>query len=504
MTDELELKYAVDDTAALEQWLDEEFPPAPGDAGWRTARVTDRYFDTYGRALEQAGYGARLRRTDGSVVVTLKSEVAEVAAGDGFHHRIELEAEAVDSLRPARWPRSEVRDLIERTGGKRRLVERFVLRQRRRERTHRLAEGGACMLSVDLVTVVARGERLAELRQLEVELVEGDKSVLRAMARRIEGSGLATPEARSKMALAAGIVEGRGPIGTGELFAEAGRRVLLGHLRRMRDREKRARAGDTLAIKQMRVATRRMRSVWRVFDGAYRRADQRRHLRQLRQVARRLGAVRDLDVLLEALPADPLLEPLAADWRARRRQAFRQLLRSLDGNRYRRFLGDYLAFARTPGEGVARGSAGVLVRDVAGSRIQLAYEHVRSHEAALAEGDPGALHALRIDAKRLRYTLETFREILPEPIVADLIARLTRVQDVLGEFNDARVAAAAVSEWLAGAGTSAPAESVEAARAYASDRQAAAERAAASFRPAWRGVAGATFRRQLARAIAAI
>lgn len=504
MTDELELKYAVDDPAALERWLDEEFPPAPGDAGWRTSRVTDRYFDTADHELERAGYGARLRRTGGSVVVTVKSDVADSGSPGGFHHRLELEAEAVDSLRTERWPRSEVRELIERASGRHRLHERFVLRQRRREREHRPGRGRACLLSIDRVAVVTRGQRVAQLRGLEVELTDGSAAVLREMARRIEASGLATPEPRSKMALAAGLVEGRGSVRADEPFPEAGRRILLGHLLRMLDREKRVRAGDVLAVKQMRVATRRMRSAWRVFDGAYRRADERRYLAELRQVARRLGAVRDLDVLIEALPADPLLEPLATDWRVRRRRTFRELLRTLDGGGYRRFVDDHLRFARTPGHGVTRASAGVPVRDVAGGKLQRAYERVRAYDSAVSAGETAALHALRIDAKRLRYTLETFRDILPGPVMADLIARLTRVQDHLGELNDARVAAAAGSEWLAGAGSSAPAESVEAASAYVADRQAAAARLAASFEPAWRGVGGRTFGRQLARAIAAI
>ena len=203
MIDELELKYAVDDPAALETWLDLEFPAATTDPGWRTSRMTDRYFDTADRALEQAGYGARLRRTGELVVVGVKSDVAETAAGDGFHHRLERESAAADSLRPERWPASDVRDLIERATGGRRLVERFVLRQLRRERKYRLAEGRTCLLSIDRVTVVAGGESVAELRELEVELLEGDESVLREMAGRIVASGLALPEPRSKMAIAA-------------------------------------------------------------------------------------------------------------------------------------------------------------------------------------------------------------------------------------------------------------------------------------------------------------
>ena len=75
----------------------------------------------------------------------------------------------------------------------------------------------------------------------------------------------------------------------------------------------------------MRVATRRQRAAWRVFGEAFRPAGRRPTGERLREVAARLGAVRDLDVLLEAADAyradlpvaeqralEPLLRRLAA------------------------------------------------------------------------------------------------------------------------------------------------------------------------------------------------
>ncbi len=48
-------------------------------------------------------------------------------------------------------------------------------------------------------------------------------------------------------------------------------------------------------------------------------------------------------------------------------------------------------------------------------------------------------HALRIDLKRFRYTLEFFRDVLGPP-AADAIEALKVLQDVLGDLQDARVA----------------------------------------------------------------
>ena len=76
------------------------------------------------------------------------------------------------------------------------------------------------------------------------------------------------------------------------------------HLARMLAAEAGTRAGEDIEqLHKMRVATRRMRSMWRVFDGAYRPRVQERYVRELRVVAAQLGAVRDLDVLIEGLDA---------------------------------------------------------------------------------------------------------------------------------------------------------------------------------------------------------
>ena len=55
------------------------------------------------------------------------------------------------------------------------------------------------------------------------------------------------------------------------------------------------------------------------------------------------------------------------------------------------------------------------------------------------------LHRLRIDCKRLRYTLEFFQELLG-PDATRLAKEMTRAQDHLGLLNDARTSA----KWLDG------------------------------------------------------
>lgn len=494
---ELELKYVVADTIAVERFLDGHFPQAD-DEGWREYTTVDRVFDTADGSLLHAGYGARLRRVGGQTIVGLKSDVT---VEGGLHHRRELEAEATARLTPTDWPPSEVRDLVIRLADGRALRERFVLRQRRLERAWR-ADGGECLFSLDVVRVVHQRDELAEMNQLEVELRAGDAALLRSIDGVLAGSGLVRHEGRSKMAIAAELVELAAPLRADDSFAEAGRHVLRRHLARLLEREQQTRLGDELALKQMRVATRRMRATWRLFDGAYRRGDQRRYVRELRRIALRLGAVRDLDVLLGSLPAERHLAPLAEAWHDRRTKSWQRLERMLDSTAYAEYVADYRRFTQTPG--LAGGpQADRRLRDVAGGRLWAAYENVLAHQPAVAqpERDVAALHALRIDGKRLRYALETFRDVLPRMTAAELIERLTAMQDHLGALNDADVAARAAATWLEEAADT-PATARRAVRRYIAEQQAEVERLRGSFGRAWRSVGGTAFRRALARAIA--
>jgi CHAD domain-containing protein len=60
----------------------------------------------------------------------------------------------------------------------------------------------------------------------------------------------------------------------------------------------------------------------------------------------------------------------------------------------------------------------------------------RVRELLAAESTPRKLHALRLDSKRLRYTLELFRTHYP-PELEERLDALKNLQDRLGDVNDA-------------------------------------------------------------------
>ena len=298
-------------------------------------------------------------------------------------------------------------------------------------------------------------------------------------------------------------------------IAEAGRKVMRFHLARMLAREAGTRAGvQPEELHAMRVATRRQRAAWRVFGSSFRPGRTKRYRNGLREIASRLGAVRDLDVLLEAADAYradlPVaerrgLEPLLSDWREHRDDARVLLVRELDSDGYRRWVDDYRDFVRTEGAAVlpVGPTQPHRVRDTTASRIWTAYEQVRGYEPVLRWADVETLHELRIAGKWLRYTLEFVREALGDD-AAPLIARVTALQDHLGLMNDADVAASMARTFLVEhAGDLSPLEGAAIGR-YLVSREREVARLRRTIGASWRGVAGVTFRRTLGRVVAGL
>jgi CHAD domain-containing protein len=300
-----------------------------------------------------------------------------------------------------------------------------------------------------------------------------------------------------------------------DLHAEAGRKVLRFHLARMIAREPGTREGnDPEELHAMRVSTRRMRAAWRVFGDGFRGKRTARFRQRLRILAARLGTVRDLDVLIEAteefaanLPTAERagLDPLIASWREQRDAGRRLLVRELDSGGHRRFLEDYRDFVLTPGADVrpVDPTSPHRVRDTAGSRIWSAYERVRAYESVLKWADVPTLHQLRIEAKRLRYTLEFVREALG-PEAPALISRVVALQDHLGAMNDAEVGANMARAYLVEhAGELSDSQSGAISR-YLVAREREVARLKRTVGVPWRGVSGLTFRRALGRTLAAL
>ena len=298
----------------------------------------------------------------------------------------------------------------------------------------------------------------------------------------------------------------------GDPWAEAGRKVLRFHLARMLARVPGVIAGeDPEQVHAMRVAARRMRAAWRVFGGGFEREARRRYQRDLREIGGRLGAVRDLDVLLEILTTDEArrsdrgragLRPLRDAWVAEREARRVELVDLLRSEAFARFVAEYEAFAATEGLAalpVAPHAPG-LVRTRMPATAWAAYQSVWAFDDHIGRADLTTLHQLRIAGKWLRYTLEFAREAL-EPEATPMIRHVVALQDHLGTQHDLHVAATLARDMGAGAPTLSKHELASIDR-FAHQLDAGAVRLGRSLGRRWRPLVAPEYRRRLGRGLA--
>jgi CHAD domain-containing protein len=306
-------------------------------------------------------------------------------------------------------------------------------------------------------------------------------------------------------------------------MAEAGRKVMLFHFAEMLRHEEATILGqDIEALHDMRVATRRMRAAFEVFGDAFEPAILKPHLKGLRVTGRALGRVRDLDVFMEKAQhyLDSLLEaeragldPLLQAWAEQRENARAEMIAHLNSENYRIFKQEFNLFLQTPGAGARKIDADrplpELVRDVAPALIYNRLGSVRAFDKILQNARIEQLHALRIEFKKLRYTVEYFREVLGEQAKA-VIDDLKKLQDHLGDLNDAEVATLILREFLDNwdvRQSERPLDerqNPEAIFAYLTARHAERHRLIVSFREMWAYFNRDEFRRNLALAVSVL
>jgi CHAD domain-containing protein len=187
---------------------------------------------------------------------------------------------------------------------------------------------------------------------------------------------------------------------------------------------------DIEGVHQLRVAVRRARAVLKT-SGGYEELTA-----ELRWIFRRLGPLRDLDVLLarfrddtDGFAPDELaaVERLLSGLVAERERVRRRVAKALRSERYTRLVAEV---------GAATPSGGEETLDLL---VEIGKPHDRLRDEIAAIGSEPAdeqLHDLRILGKKLRYVAEmaTGRQ------AKALVKAMKRFQDVLGEFHDACVA----------------------------------------------------------------
>ena len=412
----------------------------------REVRLEATYFDTEDLRLARRRLTLR-RRTGGDDA--------------GWHLKLPVSAdERIEVRRPlgratAKAPKplvDEVRAIVR----DRPLTPIAVLATRRVER-HLLDEQGRGLAVVSDDTV--RAERLVgeptttSWREVEVELLDGDRGVLEGVSRRLREGGLRRSGAASKLVRALGeAVDQQGPLAApdGQKGTTAGE-VLWRHLDQqvteLLARDRAARRDEPDGVHKMRVATRRLRSAMATYRPVLQRSQTDPIRAELKWLGQQLGRARDAEVQLERLrtlveevPDDLVLGPVRRridlELRARHRAAHAALVDALDSARYWHLLESLDDLLEHP-------AFTAQARDKARKRLpKVVRKAVRRVEKAAdvaantsGEEHDHALHDVRKAAKRARYAAETATPVIGKP-AKRLARRMEDVQEVLGEHQD--------------------------------------------------------------------
>lgn len=440
--------------------LDDPDGPHPLGAepgGRRSLRAV--YYDTGDLRLARSGVTLRHRTGEGRPVWTVK--LPSGTEGD----RLEVSVPAAAGEPPA-----ELAALV--AGMARTAPLQEVVRLTTRREVWQLTAGGEQVAELvdDLVSVVADRKVVARFRELEIERHGIDEKALDALITRLEAAGAVRGAFQSKLARALG------PRASAPPDVPAPRRVrksdpaaalvaeaLRAGVRRLLAQDVRVRLGLDDAVHQMRVACRRLRSDMRTFAALLVPESVGPLREELSWLADALGAARDLEVLRARLArtfaADPLapldgaaFSRLDAVLAAREESALQRVQAALAEPRYRQLLELAVAVAREP---QTTALADEPVRLVLPRLVGLAVADLDRRALKLRAGSPDERwHGARILAKRARYAAEAAAVAL-DPAAATGAA-MAAVQDVLGEHQDAAIAAETVLQIAAGAPSDPP------------------------------------------------
>lgn len=226
-------------------------------------------------------------------------------------------------------------------------------------------------------------------------------------------------------------------------------------------------ADDIECIHRMRVASRRLRIALTLFADCLPAKKAAAWLQDVRRVTRALGAARDADVQIEAVEEAatvmsdmrqrPGMVRLLLRLRQRRASLQRGVERALDRLEHDHTITELEGVLRrlrvqsrlhpmTPSATAPMPS----LHDLAGTAIMQRLEELLSFEPYVTQPDRmSELHAMRIAAKRLRYTLEVFAPLYDDAL-KDPIKAAKTAQELLGDIHDCDVWLQQLPDFLEG------------------------------------------------------
>jgi inorganic triphosphatase YgiF len=416
-------------------------------------RLESTYFDTPKFDLKAKALSLRLR-TDGTRRV---QTVKTLEGAAGLFDRGEWETQ-VDGETPdleAEGPLGAA--LTKRTA--KRLRPLFLVTVDRSSGLVR-ERGSEIELSLDLGEVESEGAT-APLKELELELKRGRPKRLFELAERLFEAAPLRLSARSKAEAGYELIEGPHSVKAAEIalerdmttaaaFQRVGRSCLAHFLRNERIVRER---GTVESVHQARVGVRRLRAAMTLFRDLISDSQSMTLKDQLRDLAGRLGAARDLDVLIPRVAKLDLAAPvdlfaLKAALERRRAIAYDEAARALATPEASRLAFDVAAWLETGWWLTARDALHSARREqpvveFARAELEQRSKKLRRHALRLAEMEPHERHEVRKAAKKVRYGAEFFHCLAKKKdrrAANAFVEALRPLQETMGDLNDVAVA----------------------------------------------------------------
>lgn len=474
---ETELKLVIDPASAATLARHPALKPLKRGRA-RSARLVATYFDTADCALAAAGIALRVRRDGHRFVQTVKGP-ARADSTVGMASRPEYEwpvaGQRLDPLRFATTPYR--RELIK--AEQRGLTGRFVTDYVRTSIPLAFPDSSMATLCIDIGEVrSADGGPVVRqpIHEIEIELEAGDPLRLFELAQTL---ALDVPLVLERSSKAERGYRLRQPVVPAPLRASdavlhdriTASEAFTAIIRACLDQIEGNAAGlvsdtDPEWVHQMRIGVRRLRACLALGRAAFPAARLEPLRVELRWLAQALAPARDLDVFTTSTlpafktalargsgagPLDGALRSLVARARRQRTAARAAARAAVASPRFVRLMLAAGALAASPLAdakdhapsfhkltGTARDFARPLLKRRQRELLALGHD--------LAHAQPAERHAARLAAKKLRYAAEFFAPLFPRKRARNYRRALAVLQEELGLWNDAAVAARLAGE----------------------------------------------------------
>lgn len=416
--------------------------------------LTAVYYDTPELDLRKAGVALRVRTDGKRFIMTLKSKrKADGGALERTESRVSVATMEPDRTALARFLAADGMPGIDDDQP---LQQVFTTEVQRRTWVLELPSG-VVELAIDRGLIKA-GERFEKIREIEIELIDGDAAALFVLAREIVSHIDVRPSIRSKSERGFALALDQTPkvckarktaFNADATLDDALQGIFRSVFRHLMENQPAAEDGrDPEGVHQYRVALRRLRSALRLIRAVSPSA--RRHEDNAQRLMASLDGARNWDVFVnETLPrisrTIPVIEGFEAIRKAaddRRQAAYEEARSAIADPKTGQFqieLGLWIEQAgwRADASPKALALLGGPARDFAAEELARLRRRILRRGRNFKELSAGERHKLRLAVKKLRYAADFFLHSTAKRKAASRYAKdLARLQNALGFHND--------------------------------------------------------------------